>query len=209
MTRWIRTLASTLGVVLGLMSTAASAQTDALGPEDLIKKVSTEVLTTIQSDKSLQDGDIQKIIKLVDEKIVPVTDFDAMTRLSVGPAWRNASAAQRDQLIAAFKQLLVRTYSGAFSEARSVKLSFKPSRIAAEDTDVIVRSQVVQPGADPIQLDYRLRKGAAGWKIYDVNVLGAWVVQTYRDSFGQEINKGGIDGLIKALNDKNAQFAKK
>ncbi len=188
---------------------AAHADNAIVPPEELVKKVSTEVLTAIQNDKSLQTGDISKIIKLVDEKIVPVTDFQRTTSLAVGRAWRDATPAQREQLVAGFKQLLVRTYSGAVSQARDVKLQFKPSRAAPEDTDVIVRSVVVQPRGEPIELGYRLYKTPTGWKVYDINILGAWIIQTYRDSFAQEVSKNGIDGLIKSLDDKNAESTSK
>lgn len=201
--RFMRMLAAAAFLLAG----AAHAADEALPPDELIKKVSTEVLTAIQNDKSLQNGDLNKIIHLVDEKIVPVTDFQRMTALAVGRAWRDANATQRDQLISGFKQLLVRTYSGAVSQARDVKLQFKPTRSAPEDRDVIVRSVIVQPQGDPIELGYRLYKTPAGWKVYDINILGAWIIQTYRDSFAQEVSKGGIDGLIKSLEAKNAQVA--
>lgn len=192
-----------------LWAGAAMADTAVHPAEALVKQVSTDVLTTIQTDKSLQSGDISKIVKLVEEKIVPVTDFQRMTSIAVGRAWRDASPAQREQLVAGFKQLLVRTYSGAVSQARDVKLQFKPTRASADDSDVIVRSMVVQPRGEPIELGYRLMKTPTGWKVYDINILGAWISQTYRDSFAQEVNKSGIDGLIKSLNDKNTEATSK
>ena len=190
-----------------LWAGAAQADTAVHPAEELVKKVSTEVLSTIQNDKALQSGDLNKVVKLVEEKIVPVTDFQRMTAIAVGRAWRDASPAQREQLIAAFKQLLIRTYSGAVSSARDVKLQFKPTRASEQDTDVIVRSMVVQPRGEPIELGYRLSKTANGWKVYDINILGAWITQTYRDSFTQEVNKSGIDGLIKSLEAKNKSNA--
>lgn len=204
MSRW---LVPILTLSAMLFSGAATADDATAAPDELVKKVATEVLNSIQNDKALQDGDLDKIIKLVDEKIVPVTDFQRMTALAVGRGWREATPAQREQLVTSFKQLLVRTYSGAVSQARDVKLQFKPTRLGAEDTDVIVRSMIVQPRGEPIQIDYRLMKTPAGWKIYDFNVLGAWIIQTYRDSFAQEVNRNGIDGLIKSLKDKNAEYA--
>jgi phospholipid transport system substrate-binding protein len=177
-------------------------------PDELIKRVSTEVLATIQKDKALQDGDIDKLMKLVDERVIPSVNFTRMTSSAVGRSWREASAEQKDLLTQEFKQLLVRTYAGAFSQAKDVKMQFLPLRAAPEDAEVVVRSKVVPPRGEAMQLDYRLERTAQGWKVYDINVLGVWLVENYRTSFAQEINKSGVDGLIKTLRQKNIDLAK-
>lgn len=193
-------------MVLALVG-ASAARAEDLAPDELIKRMSTDVLGSIQNDKSLQDGNLDRVAKLVDEKVLPNTDFQRMTASAVGAGWRQATPDQRAQLTEQFKQLLLRTYAGAFSQAKNVKLEFKPLRASPDDTEVTVRSQVLQPQGDPIQLDYRMAKEPNGWKIIDVNVLGVWLVQTYRTSFAQEINRGGVDGLVKSLQQKNAELA--
>ncbi|HEU4621120.1 MAG TPA: ABC transporter substrate-binding protein [Burkholderiaceae bacterium] len=205
----IRSLQRRLALALaGAMLTGAVFAQTATPPDELVKRISTEVLTTIQSDKGLQDGNIDKVAKLVDEKILPHTDFARMTAAAVGPGWRQATPAQQARLTELFKQLLIRTYAGAFSQTRNVTIEFKPVRVPAEG-DVTVRSQVLQPQAEPIQLDYRMSKSADGWKIIDVNVLGIWLVQNYRNSFAQEVNRNGVDGLIKSLEQKIAELGGK
>jgi phospholipid transport system substrate-binding protein len=195
-----------------LMFGNAFAQNQASGivtpPDELIKRVSTEVLDAIQKDKALQDGDIDKLIKLVDERVMPSVNFTRMTSSAVGRGWRAASADQKIQLTQEFKMLLVRTYAGAFSQAKDVKMQFLPLRAAPEEAEVVVRTKAVPPRGEAIQLDYRLERTAQGWKIYDVNVLGVWLVENYRNSFAQEINKSGLDGLIKTLRQKNIDLAK-
>jgi phospholipid transport system substrate-binding protein len=177
-------------------------------PDELIKHLSNEVIGTIQKDKGLQDADIDKLIKLVDERVMPSVNFSRMTASAVGRGWREANAEQKSQLTQEFKLLLVRTYAGAFSQAKDVKMQFSPLRAAPEDAEVVVRTKVVPPRGEAVQLDYRLERTAQGWKIYDVNVLGVWLVENYRNSFAQEINKGGVDGLIKTLRQKNIDLAK-
>jgi phospholipid transport system substrate-binding protein len=188
------------------------AQNQAAGsvtsPDELIKRVSTEVLDAIQKEKALQDGDIDKLIKLVDERVMPNVNFTRMTSSAVGRGWRGASAEQKTQLTQEFKLLLVRTYAGAFSQAKDVKMQFLPLRAAPEEAEVVVRTKAIPPRGEAIQLDYRLERTAQGWKIYDVNVLGVWLVENYRNSFAQEINKSGVDGLIKTLRQKNIDLAK-
>ena len=180
-------------------------------PDALIKRLSSDVLDTIKADKSMQTGDISKIIALVDSKIMPNVNFQRMTASAVGPGWRQASPEQQKKLQDEFKILLVRTYSGALAQVSEQTISLKPLRAAAEDTEVIVRTEVRGKG-DPIQLDYRLEKTpgqGAGWKIYNLNVLGVWLVETYRSQFAQEINAKGVDGLIATLVERNKSNAKK
>jgi phospholipid transport system substrate-binding protein len=181
---------------------AAPATTGA--PDELVRKLSTDVLDSIKKDKALQGGDFTKLQQLVDEKILPYVNFEKMTQLAVGRGWRQATPEQRQALSREFRTLLVRTYSGAMSQVQEHQVKILPFRPASQD-DVVVRTQVVAPRGDPIQLDYRLEKTSAGWKIYDVNVLGVWLVENYKNSFASEINQNGIDGLIKSLTERNRQ----
>jgi phospholipid transport system substrate-binding protein len=183
-------------------ATAALAQSSA-APDALIKNLGDEILAAIKTDKDIQAGDIRKINALVESKVLPNVDFVRMTSLAVGRSWRAATPEQQKALQNEFRGLLIRTYAGALSAAKDATIQMRPLRAAADDTDVVVRTQVMQPRADPIQLDYRLEKSPSSWKIYDVNVLGVWLVETYKNSFAQEIEKGGIDGLIKTLAEKN------
>jgi phospholipid transport system substrate-binding protein len=171
-------------------------------PEALVKRLSGDVMAQIKSDPAIQAGDINRIVTLVDNKIMPNVNFSRMTSSAVGRFWRQATPAQQKQLQDEFKILLVRTYSGALGEVKDQTVSFKPFRARAEDTEVVVRSEVRGRG-EPIQLDYRLEKTPDGWKIYDLNVLGIWLVETYRTQFAQEINARGIDGLIETLSQRN------
>ncbi|MBV8666050.1 MAG: ABC transporter substrate-binding protein [Burkholderiaceae bacterium] len=177
-------------------------------PDVLVKRISQDVLDTAKSDKDIQHGNQKKVLDLVNAKILPYVDFQRMTQLAAGPAWRNTTPDQQKQLTEQFRDLLVFTYSGAISSIKDQKLQFQPLRMDAGATDgVEVRSQVLQPRGEPIQLNYRLEKIDGGWKIYDLNVLGAWLVETYKGNFAAEISKGGVDGLIKTLGDKNKKLA--
>jgi phospholipid transport system substrate-binding protein len=203
---WILSLAAAASVAATPLVQAADE-----APDVLIKRLSTDVLDTIKADKSMQTGDISKIIALVDSKIMPNVNFQRMTASAVGPGWRQASPEQQKRLQEEFKVLLVRTYSGALAQVSDQTVSLKPLRAAAEDTEVIVRTEVRGKG-DPIQLDYRLEKTpgqGAGWKIFNLNVLGVWLVETYRSQFAQEINAKGVDGLIATLVERNKSNAKK
>ncbi|MCX7277396.1 MAG: ABC transporter substrate-binding protein [Burkholderiales bacterium] len=201
------------GVVLAVAS-ATSVQVFAAdeAPEALVKRISTDVLDTIKADKSLQQGNVNKIMGLVDTKIMPNVNFQRMTASAVGPGWRQATPEQQKRLQDEFKTLLVRTYSGALAQVTSdQEISLKPFRAAADDKEVVVRTEVKGHG-DPIQLDYRLEKtpgDGAGWKIFNLNVLGVWLVETYRSQFASEINAKGIDGLITTLTTRNQTNAKK
>lgn len=174
-------------------------------PDALIDRLTKEALDTIASDKSVQAGDVGRIIELMDEKVMPYLNFQRMTSSAVGPGWRQATPEQRKRLETEFKTLLVRTYSGAMAQAKNLSFSVKPLRAAPEDKEVIVRT-VIKGRGDPLQLDYRLEKTpgvGAGWKIFNMNVLGVWLVDTYRSQFAQEINAKGIDGLIATLTERN------
>ncbi len=200
------------GLVLAMASLAALPVLAAdEAPDALVKRLSVDVLETIKNDKSLQGGDVNKIITLVDTKIMPNVNFQRMTASAVGPGWRQASPDQQKKLQDEFKTLLVRTYAGALSQVSDQEISVKPMRAAADDKEVLVRTEVKGHG-DPIQLDYRLEKTpgeGAGWKIYNLNVLGVWLVETYRSQFASEINAKGIDGLIATLVARNQSNAKK
>jgi phospholipid transport system substrate-binding protein len=201
--RWFSSLLVATSSVLAFGAMAQSIAHAAVeAPDALIKRVSIDVLDSIKADKSIQGGDTSKVAALVDSKIMPNVNFQRMTASATGRAWRTATPEQQKQLQEEFKTLMVRTYSGALSEVKDQTIVLKPLRAAADDTEVIVRSEVRGRG-DPIQLDYRLEKSATGWKIYDLNVLGVWLVETYRAQFAQEINANGIEGLIAKLSDRN------
>jgi phospholipid transport system substrate-binding protein len=192
--------------LLALPALAADEAADVL-----IKRLSTEVLDTIRADKSIQAGDVGRIVALVDTKIMPNVNFQRMTASAVGPAWRQATPEQQKRLLDEFKTLLVRTYAGALTQIVDQTIVVKPLRASPEDKEVVVRSEVKGQG-DAIQLEYRLEKTpgeGAGWKIYNLNVLGVWLVETYRSQFAQEINARGLNGLINTLSERNKANAKK
>lgn len=203
-----RTLGQLLTATLSLALLASTSFVHAAdeAPDALIKRVSTEVLDSIKADKSVQAGDMSKVISLVDSKIMPNVNFTRMTASAVGRNWRQATPEQKARLQDEFKTLLIRTYSGALTQVRDQTLSVKPLRAEAADTEVTVRTEVLGRG-DPIQLDYRMEKTASGWKIYDLNVLGVWLVETYRTQFAQEISAKGVDGLIASLAQRNKSNA--
>ena len=180
-------------------------------PDAMIQRLSTSVLDNIRSDKSIKAGDLSQVIALVDTKIMPNVNFRRMTASAIGPTWRQATPEQQARLQQEFKILLVRIYAGALAQVSDQTILIKPLRAAPEDKEVLVRTEVRGRG-DPIQLDYRLEKTpgeGSGWKIYNLNVLGVWLVETYRSQFAREINNNGIDGLIKVLSERNkANLAK-
>ncbi|WP_066257858.1 MlaC/ttg2D family ABC transporter substrate-binding protein [Hydrogenophaga flava] len=200
---WIFSLITAAAV---FASPLAMAEVEA--PDALVKRISSDVLASVKADPAIQKGDISRIVALVDAKIMPNVNFSRMTSMAVGRAWRQATPEQQKQLQDEFKTLLVRTYAGALGEVRDQTLSFKPMRAKPEDTEVVVRTEVRGKG-EPIQLDYRLEKADDGWKIYDLNVLGVWLVETYKSQFAQEINTKGIDGLIANLVQRNKSAAGK
>ena len=178
-------------------------------PDVLVKRISADVIDSVKADKDIQAGNRAKIMDLVNSKILPYVDAQKMTQQAAGRHWRSATPEQQQKLTQEFRTLLVYTYAGALSTIKNETVEFKPMRSSPSDTDVEVRSQVNVSRGEPITLNYRLSKGDQGWKIYDVNVLGAWLVQTYTSTFNSEIGKSGIDGLIKRLADRNAQLASK
>jgi len=198
----VRSLLMSLAVLLGGVN-LAQAET---APEALIKQVSTDVLDAVKADKSIQAGDVQKVVALVDLKVMPHINFQRMTASAVGRYWRQATPEQQKRLQDEFKTLLVRTYSGALAQVKDQTVALKPMRSTPQDTEVVVRTEVRGKG-DPVQLDYRLEKAGDAWKIYDVNVLGVWLVENYRNSFAQEIGASGIDGLIAKLVERNKAAA--
>ena len=195
-----------LGLVMASSPSFSVAADEA--PDMLIKRISTEVMDAIKSDKGVQTGDISKVVTLVDSKIMPNVNFTRMTAAAVGRNWRQATPEQQKRLQDEFKALLVRTYSGALTQVKDQTISVKPLRSTAADTEVVVRTEILGRG-DPVQLDYRMEKVGTAWKIYDLNVLGVWMVETYRTQFAQEISAKGIDGLIAALAERNKSNAAK
>jgi phospholipid transport system substrate-binding protein len=196
---------SALSMALALA--AAQAQS-ATAPDALIKQLSNEVIDAVKSDKAIQAGDVSRIITLVDAKVMPNVNFQRMTASAVGRYWRTATPEQQKRLQDEFKILIVRTYAGALTQVKDQTVQLKPMRAGADDPEVVVRTEVKGKG-DPIQLDYRLEKNGSEWKIYDVNVLGVWLVEQYKSSFAQEIGAAGVDGLIAKLAERNKAAANK
>lgn len=203
----IATATATIAFATSVIAAPAPATSEA--PDALVKRISADVIETVKSDKDIQAGNRNKILGLVQEKILPYVDSERMTSLAAGRFWRQATPEQQQKLSEEFRTLLVYTYAGALSQIRNETVEFKPFRADPADTEVEVRSQVNVARGEPITLNYRLSKGAQGWKIFDINVLGAWLVQTYKSTFASEISKGGIDGLIKTLSERNKQLAAK
>ena len=191
-------------VVVGLNSQSALAQES---PDALVRKNTTEILAALKADKDLAAGNQKKIEKLADEKILPLFNFVRMTQLAVGRNWRDANDAQKKSLIDEFRTLLVRTYSTSLTQFRNQSIDVKPLKVVAADTEVVVKTQVIQPGGQPIPIDYSMEKSGDSWKVYDVLIDGVSLVTNYRSSFNTEIQKSGIDGLIKSLSERNAKNA--
>ena len=186
---------------------SASMASSMQSPDALVQKVSTDVLEAVKADKAMQAGDVKKLNALIETKVLPYVNFQRMTSSAVGRYWRQATPEQQASLEQEFRTMLLRTYTGALSQVRDQTVQIKPSRAVQDGDEVIVRTEVRGKG-DPIQLDYRLEKSpATGWKIYDVNVLGVWLVENYRNSFAQEITASGIDGLINKLAQRNKTAA--
>ena len=207
--RFLGRAVASLAAVWALAGAGAVHAADE-APDVMVQRLSTEVLDALRADKSVKAGDLDKVIVLVDKTIMPNVNFRRMTAAAVGPGWRKASPEQQKRLQDEFKTLLVRTYAGALAQVSDQTINVKPLRASPEDKDVLVRTEVRGRG-DPIQLDYWLEKTpgqGTGWKIYNLNVLGAWLVETYRSQFAREINAKGIDGLIDALAARNQSNAK-
>ena len=175
-------------------------------PDALIKMVVTDVMSSVKSDPDIQKGNIPKVMDLVEKKIVPFTDMRRTTEMAMGPNWKKATPEQQAILTSEFKNLLMRTYSGALSQLRDQTVQFKALRAAPDDKEVVVKTVVIGRG-DPVPLDYRLEKGPNGWKVYDMNIMGVWLVEAYRNQFSNQISQNGIEGLVKFLQDRNKQLA--
>ena len=201
---WIRVW-SVVCALVAILALPSFAHAEDETADAFVKRLSVDVLDTIKKDKGMRSGDIARVITLVDTRIMPSVDFQRMTSSAVGPAWRQATPEQQKRLQDEFKILLVRTYAGALSQVSDQVVFIKPVRIAPEDKEVIVRTEV-RGGTDPIQLEYRMERSpneGSGWKIYNINVLGVWLVETYKSQFTQIINTKGIDGLIESLVARN------
>ena len=197
---------SFFAVLFGLLMIGSSAFAQEDSPEAMIKKVTDDVLTIVRQDKDIQSGNTKKAIELVEAKVLPSFNFQHMTSLAMGKDWRAATPEQKKQLADEFKTLLVRTYSNALTGYKDQTIRYKPTKMQGGETDVIVKTEVVQPGNKPVPLDYSVEKLAEGWKVYDVVVSGVSLVTNYRDTFNQEVRASGIDGLIQMLVTKNKQM---
>ncbi len=204
----MKTLIFSIATALISFSAFAQNALDSATPDGLIKTIVTDVMVSVKADPEIQKGNIPRVVELVEKKIVPYTDMRRTTQLAMGRNWSKATPEQQNQLIIEFKNLLIRTYSGALSQLRDQTVQYKPLRSSPSDTDVIVRTVVIGK-SDPIPLDYRLEKTNEGWRVYDVNIMGAWLIEAYRNQFTNQINQNGIDGLIKFLQERNAMLAGK
>ena len=204
----MKTLIFSIATALIYFSAFAQNALDSATPDGLIKTIVTDVMVSVKADPEIQKGNIPRVVELVEKKIVPYTDMRRTTQLAMGRNWSKATPEQQNQLIIEFKNLLIRTYSGALSQLRDQTVQYKPLRSSPSDTDVIVRTVVIGK-SDPIPLDYRLEKTNEGWRVYDVNIMGAWLIEAYRNQFTNQINQNGIDGLIKFLQERNAMLAGK
>ena len=186
-----------------LSATAMGASADMPDPDVLIRSTVDDVLKIVKTDKDIQAGNQQKILSLVDAKVLPHFDFERMTRLAVGRGWRRATPEQRQQLVDQFRTLLVRTYTSAFTRYKDQTVTIEPIRMQPGDDEVTVKTQIIKPGEQPVAVDYEMEKTDSGWKAFDLSVEGASLVTTYRGTFNEQIQQSGIDGLIKTLTDKN------
>ena len=198
-------------VLIGMLAIfcAAAMPSGAQGmtpPDALAKSVTDEVLVVLRADKDIQAGSRTKVVDLVETKVLPHFNFVRMTQLAVGRHWREASPEQRKSLVNEFRTLLVQTYAVTLAAYRDQNIEYRPLRMQPDDTDVVVRSLIHQSGGNPVTVDYKMQKSDAGWKVYDVVVGDLSLVQSYRGSFNTEVQKGGIDGLVKALSEKNKQL---
>jgi phospholipid transport system substrate-binding protein len=192
-----------------ILATLAAALLPAIAlaqesPEALVKRVSDEVLAIVKSDKDVANGNTAKVVQLAEQKVLPHFDFERMTRLAVGKNWSQANDAQKQALVKEFRTLLVRTYSSSLGQYRNQAIEVKPGKTAAADKETTVRTQIVQQGGPPIPIDYSMEKKDSGWMVYDVVIDGASLVTTYRGTFNDQVQRGGIDGLVKTLQERNA-----
>ena len=207
MTRDRVTKSALLGLLAACWLAAAPLPAaEGVAPDALAKSVTDEVLVVLRADKEIQAGNQKKVVDLVEKKVLPHFSFSRMTRLAVGPNWRKASPEQQKALINEFRTLLVQTYAATFTAYRDQKIEYRPLRMNPDDKEVVVRSLIHQSGGKPVTVDYKMEKTDSGWKVYDVVVADLSLVQNYRGSFESEVRKGGIDGLVKTLVDKNKQL---
>ncbi|MDD2915458.1 MAG: ABC transporter substrate-binding protein [Gallionella sp.] len=194
-------------VAVVLLCAVSFAQAEVIAPDALIKTTADEVVAIVKQDKDIQAGNQKKILALVDAKVLPHFDFTRMTQLSVGKSWRSATPAQKQALVTEYRNMLVRTYTRAFIVYRDQKIEVKPFKMAADATEVTVKTSIIKPGAQPIPVNYEMAKTADGWKVFDLTIEGVSLVSSYRGTFNSEIQEKGIDGLIKILSDKNTNSA--
>lgn len=192
-------------ILAAALLVAAAANAQDVGPDELVRRTTNDVLAVIRADKDIQAGNTRKVVELAEQKVIPNFDFARMTQLAVGRSWRDASDAQKESLTREFRTLLVRTYSTSLGQYRNQTIDVKPTKLAPGDKDVVVKTLVNQSGGQAIPIDYSMEKSDKGWKAYDIQVDGVSLVTNYRSSFADEIRKGGVDGLIKTLSDRNAR----
>jgi phospholipid transport system substrate-binding protein len=197
---------SLLSLVFALFVAASPVSAQEMGPDALVKKVTDDVLTVVRQDKDIQNGNTRKAVALVETKVLPHFNFQHMTALAMGRDWNKATPEQKKRLVAEFETLLVRTYSNSLTAYKNQTVLYKPAKLAEGETDVVIKTEIVQPGNKPVQLDYALEKLGNSWKVYDVIVAGISLVTNYRDTFAQEVRASGIDGLILMLVNKNKQI---
>jgi phospholipid transport system substrate-binding protein len=196
-----------LKIAAGLLCLISVAQAEVVAPDVLIKTTAQDVLAIVRQDKDIQAGNQKKILALVDQKVLPHFDFTRMTQLSVGKNWRAATPVQKQALVTEFRNLLVRTYTKAFTQYSDQMVDVKPLKMAADATEVTVKTSISKLGARSILVDYEMKKTADGWKAYDISIDGVSLVMSYRGTFNSQVEQSGIDGLIKTLSDKNASAA--
>ncbi|MBL8398486.1 MAG: ABC transporter substrate-binding protein [Candidatus Accumulibacter sp.] len=197
---------SLLSIIFGFLVLTTATLAQDRGPDALVKQVTEDVLTIARQDKDIQGGNTRKAMELVETKVLPYFNFQRMTSLAVGREWNKATADQKKRLAEEFKTLLVRTYSNALTSYKNQTVSYKPTKLQSSDTDVLVKTEIIQPGSKPVQLDYALEKQGETWKVYDVIVAGVSLVTNYRETFSQEARNNGVDGLIQMLVNRNKQL---
>ncbi|HEY5899240.1 MAG TPA: ABC transporter substrate-binding protein [Burkholderiales bacterium] len=196
-----------VGLALAFGAAFPAAAQQNLAPDQLVQKITDEVLAAVKSDKDLAAGDKHKAVKLAEEKVLPYIDFEHATQLAVGRAWKQATPEQRKKIVTEFRNMLVRTYSNAIGAYQGQTLKVLPSRGKQDPEDTTVRTQFVRPGGQPLPIDFQMRQTGEGWKVYDITVEGVSLVLTYRSEFDAVVKQEGIDGLIKRLATKNTPAA--
>jgi len=187
---------------VGLAAASSPAIAD-IAPDALARSVTDEVLAIVRADKDLQSGNAQKVTQLVEAKVLPHFNFARMTQLAMGRNWRQATPEQQRALVDEFRALLVRTYTTAFNQYKNQTIDYRPLRMVPTDTEVVVKSLIKQPSGQPVEVDYSMEKVGEAWKVYDVKIEGISLVENYRNTFNSEVQKNGVDGLLKALVEKN------